>query len=375
MIRWLTTVAVLAAIGAAFWYWQRPQPLGVAVATVERGVVEATVANTRAGTVEACRRSRLSPSVSGQVSQLHVHEGDRVEAGQLLLELWNEDLRAKLTLAERQRDASRFQTQEACLQAQVGRREADRLRPLREADLVSEEQLDLAETEAQARAAACRASRAREQVRVGEVALAQATLDRTLLKAPFAGVIAEVNGEVGEVATPSPPGIATPPAVDLIDCSCLYVSAPLDEVDVPMVEVGMEARITLDAFGEQIIAGRVRRIAPYVLDREKQARTVEVEVDFVDRDQCRALLPGYSADAEVILARREATLRLPSEAVLAGGRVLLLTAQGLLVERPFEAGIANWRYTEVVEGLSPGDRVVTSLDRPGVAAGVKAVAE
>ena len=128
--------------------------------------------------------------------------------------------------------------------------------------------------------------------------MAQATLDRTRLIAPFNGVVAEINGELSEYVTPSPLGIATAPVVDLIDNTCFYVTAPIDEVDVPNIEPGMNSRVSLDAFGDRRFAGKVRRIAPYVLDREKQARTVDVEVKFTIPSDIRQMLAGYSADVE-----------------------------------------------------------------------------
>lgn len=338
-------------------------------------MVEATVANTRAGTLKACRRARLAPSAGGQVSALEVREGDRVERDQLLLELWNDDLRAQRRLAESEVLASRSRTEEACLGAEMAEREARRLRPLHAKGLVSVERLDQVETEARIRAAACRAARAAEQVSAARVAVAQAALDRTRLRAPFAGVVAEVTGEVGEFVTPSPPGIPTPPAVDLIDGSCLYVSAPIDEVDAPAIRPGLPARITLDAFPNRKFPGRVRRIAPYVLDLEKQARTVEVEVEFAQPEAEAALLPGYSADVEVILEARPEALRIPSEAVLEGGRVLVLDEDGILRERRITPGLRNWTYTEVLEGLVEGEPVVVSVGRAGVEAGAPAVAE
>jgi HlyD family secretion protein len=375
MRRLAVFLALSALTALGLWYWTRPQPVAVIVRPVASGPVETTVANTRAGTLKACRRAKLSPPSGGQVSELRVNAGDTVKAGQLLLQLWNEDLRAQLRLAESELAASRARSEESCLNADMAKREADRLRPLRRQNLVSTERLDQAETEALARAAACRAIRGNEAVRTAQVAVAQAALDRTLLRAPFAGIVAEVTGELGEVVTPSPPGIATPPAVDLIDCSCIYVSAPIDEVDAPAIRAGMPARISLDAFASQTFPGTVRRIAPYVLDVEKQSRTVEVEVSFQNVDRCGQLLPGYSADIEVLLDSRPEALRLPSEAVLEGNRVLLLGTDGRLEERHFQAGLRNWNYTEVQSGLRAGERVVTSVDRAGVKAGVAAVAE
>jgi multidrug efflux pump subunit AcrA (membrane-fusion protein) len=115
---------------------------------------------------------------------------------------------------------------------------------------------------------------------VARIDASRADTARTYVRAPFDGIVAEVNGEVGEFLTPSPPGIQTLPAVDLIDDSCLYVSAPIDEVDAAQLQVGMAGRITLDAYRGKHFAGKLRRIAPYVLAVEKQARTVEVEVEF-----------------------------------------------------------------------------------------------
>ena len=148
------------------------------------------------------------------------------------------------------------------------------------------------------------------------------------------------------------------------------MTAPIDEVDAPHIEKEMPTRITLDAFGDRVFPGKVRRIAPYLLDVEKQARTVDVEGDFAEETVNRELLPGYSADAEIVLAVKEQTLRVPTEAVLQGDRVLVYQAEsGELSERGIKTGLANREYTEVVSGLEAGERVVTSVDREGVEPG------
>jgi HlyD family secretion protein len=187
--------------------------------------------------------------------------------------------------------------------------------------------------------------------------MALASLARTQLRAPFAGIVAEVNGEIGEFVTPSPVGIPTPPAIDLVDTSCLYISAPIDEVDAPAIRVGMPARITMDAFPDQIFTGHVRRVAPYVLDLEKQARTVEVEAEIDMIPAGQTLLPGYSADVEIILAEHEATLRIPTQAIT-DGHVLVLGDDGILQERSISTGIGNWEYIEILAGLKAGEIAV-----------------
>ncbi|MEJ2399383.1 MAG: efflux RND transporter periplasmic adaptor subunit, partial [Gammaproteobacteria bacterium] len=196
---------------------------------------------------------------------------------------------------------------------------------------------------------------------------AQAALDRTRLTAPFDGIIAEVNGELGEFVTPSPIGIPTPPAIDLIDTSCLYVEAPIDEVDAPEIKVGMPANISLDAFGKTYFKGKVRQIAPYVQDVEKQARTVNIEVDFLSDKDKAEMLPGYSADVEVIINTHSNTLRIPTGALLEGNYVYSYDpASHTISKTSVKLGLSNWQYTEISSGLKAGQQIVTSVDREGL---------
>jgi HlyD family secretion protein len=346
----------------------------VVVHKVAKGDVAWSVANTRAGTVKACRRSHISPQIGGQISALHIQRGDRVQQGQLLLEMWNEDLKAQLQLVKDEAQVNKLVTAEVCLRAQNTAREAQRQQQLQSQNLSSEEQVDRAQTSAEAGDAACRAAKARVEMSAAQLQLAQAALQRTQLHAPFDAWVAEINGELGEFVTPSPPGIMTPPAVDLVDTSCLYIAAPIDEVDAPRIRTGLQARITLDAFAKREFQGEVRRIAPYVLELEKQARTVEVEAVFVNAAEYGELMPGYSADLEIIIDQKRDVLRIPTESILEGNRLYVLD-DGVIESRQIEIGLANWRYTEVTSGLSAGELVVLSVDREGVVAGAEAQAE
>jgi HlyD family secretion protein len=165
-----------------------------------------------------------------------------------------------------------------------------------------------------------------------------------------------------------------PPAIDLIDDACLYVKAPMDEIDAPKIQPGQPVRITLEAIPDRVFEGRVRRVAPYITAVEKQARTVAVDVDFVRPDEARGMLVGYSTDVEIVLATRSEVLRIPTGALREGAKVLAVEGD-TLVERTLETGVANWEFTEVVSGLAEGERVVTSLEREGVLAGAKVVVQ
>lgn len=370
---WIIAAIVLVVL-FGLWWASRPDPVRVAVANAETGLVEATVSNTRAGTVNACRRAGLSPQTGGQMAELYVREGDRVTAGQILLELWNEDLKAEIEFSERSADSARKRAEESCVIADVAQKEARRATRLHAQNLTSEEARDLAVGEQRSTAAACEAMRSQVQVSMARLEVSQAALERTVLRAPFDGTVAEINGELGEFVTPSPVGIPTPPAIDLIDNRCLYIKAPIDEVDAPAIRAGMPVRISMDAYPDRYFPGVVRRVAPYVLDLEKQARTVDIEVEIDNPEDVKNLLPGYSADVEIILAKRVNVVRIPTQSILEGNRVLILDG-GVLEERSIETGVSNWEHTEVISGLEPGTVVVVSVDRAGVEPGARAVAE
>jgi len=375
MKKWILAVVALAIIAAVYLSSQQGNSLRVTASPVQRGDVIASVSNTRAGTVDACRRAGIAPTIGGSITHLYVVDGQKVSEGELLLELWNDDLQAQVTLAEREAAAAASRSEQACVTARVSKRAADRLVRLHETDIASEDAVEKAVGEAESAAAACAASRDSAKVKVAAVEAAEAALRRTQLRAPFAGVIAEINGELGEFVTPSPVGIPTPPTVDLIDTSCLFIRAPIDEVDAPRVAVGLKAWITLDAFKERKFSGKVQRVAPYVLDLEKQSRTVDVEA-VIDDDHMELLLPGYSADVEVIQDQREDVLLVPTATVMEDSTVFVIPAGGGVIEqRQVETGIANWEQTEVLSGLQEGEWVVRSLDRVGVEHGANAVVE
>jgi HlyD family secretion protein len=365
-------LAVIAAIGLGLFFFTRPKPLPVVLKEVAAGKVEATLANTRAGTVEACQRTKLSTIIGGRIEYLGVKEGDKVKKGQLLLKLWNDDQQANAALAQAQITLSAKRGEEACIAAVNAEKEAKRQSELRAKGFVSTSREEASRTDAQVRRATCNTAKADVAQAEAKFKATRVEQGRVALYAPFDGTVAKIVGELGEYSTPSPPGVPTPPAIDLIDDSCLYVKAPMDEVDAPKIQIGQPVRITLDALPGKVLPGKVRRVAPYVSAVEKQARTVDIEVDFEKPAEAGKLLVGYSADVEIILAGRDKVLRIPTAAIQEGGKVLVFNADsGKLEDRLIKAGLSNWEYTEVAEGLKAGERIVTSLDKEGVKAGAK----
>jgi len=348
----------------------RPADVPITVFRAASGRVEETVTNSKAGTVKSRRRATLSTEVGGRVRELPARKGARVRRGDLLLRIADDDYRAQVLVLESALSAAKSVRVEACRTAEQLDRDLARSRQLAKDQIVSQELLEALQSRRDGAAAACEAARARIAQAEAAREVARVTLQKTTLKAPFDGVVADVTTEVGEWITPSPPGLPIPPVIVLIEDAAIYVSAPMDEVDVGRVRFGQAARITIDAYPNRSFSGKVTRVAPYVLDVQEQNRTFEIEAELDDSAFARKLLPGTSADVEVILAAKDGVLRIPSYALLEGGRVLVVE-KNRLATRSVRTGLKNWQFVEVVEGLAAGDLVTVSLDRVEVKEGAR----
>jgi HlyD family secretion protein len=376
MPRWLVWTLVLVALGALLIWWGLlvPDRVPVKVVEVGRGTVESTVTNTKAGTVRARLRARLAPEMGGKIARIAHREGDRVSRGDVLIELDGATQRAELELARQTLLAAQASHREACIRRDRTRRSLERQRELAEKHVVSADLLDELQSSSDAATAACRGAAAEvERVRA-QIGVIEVALQKLLIRAPFDGVVAEVQGEVGEWVTPSPPLLVAPAAVDIIDLSSLYVSAPMDEVDAASIRVGQQARVTVDSYPDRDFEGEVIRVAPYVLDIEAQNRTIEIEVELRDEKIASTLLPGTSADVEVIRELRDDVLRIPTPTLLQDDHVLV-AQDGRLEERAIDIGLRNWNWAEVAGGLEAGQQVVLSLDRAEVKDGARAEVE
>ena len=372
--RWpkrLVIVATLVAVGAALRLTVfRPAEVPVTVFRVARGVVEESVTNSKAGTVVSRRRATLSTEIGGRVELLPTKKGAHVHAGDVLVQLADGDVRAQLTLQERSADAAAAGEREACAQADQASKDLVRATSLAEEKVVSAAILEAATSGRDAAKAGCEAAGARVRQARAAVTLARVGLRKTTLRSPFDGVVAELKTEVGEWITPSPPGLPIPPVLELIALDDLYISAPLDEVDVGRVKSGQTVRVTMDAYPGRSFPAHVVRVAPYVLDVQEQNRTFEIEVELDDAAVARTLVPGASADVEVVLDARPDALRVPSHAVLEGTKVLVVR-DGRLQAATVKTGLKNWAYTEIREGLTEGAEVVVTFDDAAVKEGAR----
>ncbi|MCB1049664.1 MAG: efflux RND transporter periplasmic adaptor subunit [Acidobacteria bacterium] len=349
----------------------KPQPVKVQVVEAQNGLVENTITNSKAGTVKAFRRAKISPEISGTITAIFFREGDHVEKGAVLVQIDDSQYRASLELAQADLAVAEAQQREACMAADQAKREFERNRKLLRDGVASQEKVDLLEDAYQRAQAACTSGQAAVERARAAVTSAEVNLSKTKVLAPFSGIIAARNAEIGEIAMPTSPALPVPPILDLLDAESLYVSAPMDEVDVAKIQVGQPIRITLDSHKDRSFTGKVRRVAPFVLDVEEQNRTVEVEGNFDQPPE--NLYPGVSADIEIILEQTEA-LRVPTYALIEGDSVFVVE-NGVLEKRAIQTGMRNWEFVQVLSGLAAGEWIAVNVDRNSLKAGTQVETE
>jgi HlyD family secretion protein len=362
---WLGLVVVVLVVLRATLF--APKPIVVETAAVARGLVEDAVTNSEAGTVKSRLRARVGADRAGRVAAIPRREGAAVARGDELLRLDSTTARAQLDVAERELVALEAGLGAARATALLARQDFERSEALFRQGAVSQGTLDQALSRRDAAAAEFEAADAQVARARASVRLAREELEHLVVRAPFDGVVTQRYVEVGESVIPGQP------VLEVMSPDSLYVSAPIDEIDISRIREGLPARISLDPYPGRTWAGRVTRVAPYVDDLREQNRTLEVEVEVLDPGEAPGAKPGTSADVELILDIRENVLRAPTFSVIEGKRVLVLE-EGKAVSRDVVVGLRNWEWTEIREGLSEGESVITNLDRQGVVAGARVVA-
>jgi HlyD family secretion protein len=354
--------SVVAAIVLLRLTLLRPRPVEVDAYRVARGMVEDAVTNSQAGTVKSRHRARLSAERAGRVESIPHREGAAVARGAVLVQLDESTTRKQLDVARREHEALAAALDAARANAVLADQQFERTERLFKDAMVSAGEMDQARSRRDAAQGELRAAQARAERAAAAVRVAQDDLDHMRVVAPFDGVVAARLVEVGETVSP---GLAV---IEVVNLRELYVSAAIDEVDIGRLREQLPARISLDPFPGVIWQGRVARVFPVVDETKEQNRTLQVEVELPPDPAKPQPRPGTSADVEIVIARRDSVLRVPSYAVMDGRRVLVVE-RGKAVTREVRVGLRNWEWTEVQEGLREGERVVTSLDRQGVVAG------
>lgn len=371
--RWLPILLalVLLLLWFAWRQWQGPEI--PAYQLEQRPLVQRVVAS---GEVDSQSLAQVGSEITGVVKARHVREGDAVRAGDLLIELHDEEQQARLREAEaalRQLvQSQRPQTEAALREAQTNLAQASRERERREA-LVARQLLPAEQGEqarqaeisarsalqrAQAAAAAAAPGGSDEQLLQQRLAAARAALERTRIRARFDGVVQVRAVEPGDVVQP---GTAL---LQIARADSREILVPLDEKELGPVAIGQPALIIADAYPTEVLEGRVSFIAPAV---DTNRGTIDVHLELLE--SADFLRQGMTVSVDIRTASRDQALVIPNDALFnrrGDSAEVLRLAGGRLAERvPVRLGLRGTGLTEVVEGVGAGDVLLTDEQAEG----------
>ncbi|RIH80515.1 Macrolide export protein MacA [Meiothermus hypogaeus] len=360
---WLVVALVLAGLGGAAYWFLRPKPTAsntpaVETAPVQRGVFRVSVSGP--GTLEAVQTLAVKPAVNGTVLRLPT-VGDRVQRGQLIVQLdptnYTRALEnARLTLQKAQANLDKLRADQASTQAanrqniasaevayanarrdleaartnlqatqklyELGGASAQSLQSARDAYAKAQAALEVAQVNLNTarQALSLRNSANAQDLRNAQIAVEQARLEvknaeenlaNTKIYAPFDGVVAEVNAQVGSIGVGATVSNSTA-LLTLIDDSSVNLPVQIDESEIAKVRVGQRVEVTLDAFSGETFEGKVTAIAPKAQIQQNIA-FFYVTVNIPNPQ--RKLRPGMSAEGEIIIEEIQDALTIPKRAV------------------------------------------------------------
>jgi HlyD family secretion protein len=309
---------------------------------------------TASGYVVARRKAVVSAKIQGRLADLRVEEGSVVRAGEVIARLESIDYEASVGRA-------RAAVQRADADLAENERQLRLADRLAQQSIVAVDQRDAAASRVKLAEAAVAQARA-------DLAFAEAQLQNTLIRAPFAGVVVKKMAEIGESVAPIPPGVnlstSSGAIVALADLETLEVEADVAEANVAKVGSGQPAEVTVEAIPDRRYKAVLRQVIP-TADRTKA--TVMVKVTILDKD--KDLKPEMSAKVTFLEPEKKepqpaagpaAVVLVPRDAVASRGgqQVVFVVREGKAVARPVVLGTERKGQLVVKDGLSGGETLV-----------------
>jgi RND family efflux transporter MFP subunit len=369
----LLAVAIVAA--AVLVMRQRTVPVQVITVQATSGAAGgassgAGASVTANGYVVARTRAAVSAKVPGRLAYLGVSEGSVVSKGDVIARLENADYDAQVAQAEANLVSLETQLQETQTERDQLERDAKRLRDMRaqNARLISAQEVEQADSRLAQSDARVKSAQARIEAAAATLRFARASLENTLIRAPFGGTVLRKEAEVGEVVAPSVGGGLTRGAVvTMADLKTLEVEVDVNEAYIARVKNGQRARIQLDAYPDTSFRGQVRQVVPTA---DRQRATVQVKVSILDHDP--RILPEMGSRVDFMepdTTARQAggpretapmRIRVPANAVREheGKTVVWLVRQNKLEPRAVDAAPVSGGFREIRSGLAGGEQVL-----------------
>lgn len=351
---------VAAGVGAAAFYFKK-QPEGEQfsdrTAKVVRGEIISAVS--ASGVVEPNFQVEVKSKASGEILEFPFEPGDSVTTGQKMVTL--DPKTEKRSLAQTEADLARVNAELKSARATLMEKEAKVKRALTlfERGLISSEERESAVAAAQM--AHARVSEVEAAIRKAELAVedARERLEETVIVSPIDGVIVEKSVERGQIISSGITSFTGGTKLCVIaDLSRVFVIALVDETDIGRVFEGQEARVTVDAYPDNVFNGKVERIYP-VGETQDNITVFKVKIEALAESR-ELLKPKMTANVDMILEKRDDTLIVPDEVIKReeDGEYVFVIDGGKPVRRKVVTGITNGFETEIRQGLKEGDEVL-----------------
>lgn len=367
--KWFVAAILLIAVVAAAYALLRNDAVEVetatAVAASDSGGGGTAVLNA-SGYVVARRQATVSAKVTGKVAEVLIEEGTAVKEGQVLAKLDDSTTRPVYSLAQRQLESARKNLQEVEVRLAEATRTLRRTEQLRVDNLVSESQLDAAQSEVAATNARLEALRSEVRVAEGTVRVRGQELDDLIVRAPFDGVVVSKDAQPGEMISPisagggfTRTGIAT-----IVDMESREIEVDVNESFINRVKAGQKTEALLDAYPDWNIPSHVINIVP-TADRQKA--TVRVRIGFDQLDP--RILPDMGVKVSFLEDSKEPgtvasrpAVRVPAASVIKEGdaRYVWRVQDGQVERVAVRTGGERDGQIEVLSGINAGEIVVAS---------------
>jgi HlyD family secretion protein len=418
----VVVLIIAGGVGARV-YFARPDLPEVTAETLRARDLEAIVS--ASGKIQPVRQVDISANQMGRVTRLAVVEGQQVKAGDFLLEIDPRSLSGQLERGEASVAAARSalqQAQTAIVQAKanldLAQQNLKRQQDLAREGLTPRETLERAENEVAVRDAEYKARVQEVETRQQQIRQEQASLSTTqynlsqvIISSPMDGIITRRNIEQGENVVVGTMNNAGTVLLTVADMSQIQAEIEVDETDIPNVQLGQPARITIDAVPDRTFRGRVTEIgnSPIQAAAAQGAATAQAtnfKVVVTIDEPVPDVRPGFTCTAEITTDTRTSVVAVPIQSLtvremlfdeedtlvrepppvrernMFGGRGaapatrpappepppgqerretegVFVIRDGIAVFTPVKVGIAGERYFEVLDGLAAGDQVIT----------------
>ena len=358
---WIIAALVVVAVGAFIGLrGSGPQQVEVGVVASAYPSQSITVLNAT-GRVSARTKAAVSTKATGRLEYLGVQEGSIVKAGDVLARIENRDVTATLDQAQASLRAATANREQGAAELRDAAANLKRSEDLVKKNFISSATFDTALARFDKAKASVASFNGAIGVAEANVRATKVTVEQTLIRAPFDGVVLTKNANVGDIITPfSSAADSKGAVVNMADMSTLEVEADVSEVSLSKVSVGQPVELQLDAFPDLRLLGKLSRIVPTV-DRSKA--TVLVKIEFIEKD--KRVLPDMSAKVAFLQRelkpeeRKPVTAAQQTAVVKRDGRDVVFVIDDKNVVKQTEVAVAG-KVGDLVQlsAVKPGDKVV-----------------